>query len=147
MDERKETLSFFIYMWNKWSMYEAAIVFNEKPYDKETYCKMYVANGRILEHARRMVSKIYSLENNFEECLKKKNQAYDTLHELQDRYERDVESFRKDIRNLQMELDDVSFKYDELMKATIRKKMDANDYDFNQEEKKFLRRMMDWIED
>ena len=131
-----------------------AEIFNEihndymaKPYDKETYCKMYVANGRILEHARRMVSKIYSLENNFEECLKKKNQAYDTLHELQDRYERDVESFRKDIRNLQMELDDVSFKYDELMKATIRKKMDANDYDFNQEEKKFLRRMMDWIED
>lgn len=37
-------------------------IFNEihedymaKPYDKETYCKMYVANGRILEHAALVV--------------------------------------------------------------------------------------------
>ena len=33
------------------------------------------------------------------------------------------------------------------MKTTLRKKMDAGDYDFNTEEKKFLRRMCDWIED
>lgn len=28
MNERKEVLSFMIYMWNRWSMTEAAIVFN-----------------------------------------------------------------------------------------------------------------------
>ena len=28
-----------------------------KSYDKDTYCKMYVANGRILEDARRMVKR------------------------------------------------------------------------------------------
>ena len=118
-----------------------------KPYDKETYCKMYVANGRILEHARRMVSKIYSLENNFEECLKKKNQGYNELHALQEKYQRDTDSYRKDIANLRSELEDITFKYNELMKANLRKKMDAGDYDFTLEEKKFLRKMVTWTED
>lgn len=118
-----------------------------KPYEKDTYCKMYVANGRILEHARRMVSKINSLETLFNECLAKKNEAYNTLHALRDRYERDVDSFRKDIANLSMDLDEVTRKYEELMKTNLRKKMDAGDFDFNSDEKKFLRRMVDWTED
>lgn len=118
-----------------------------KNFDKDTYCKMYVANGRILEHARRMVSKIYSLERNFEECLRKKNEAYDTLHELQEKYERDVKSFTMDICHLRTDLDNITFKYEELMKDALRKKMDAGDYNFNTDEKQFLRRMMDWTED
>lgn len=117
-----------------------------KPHDKDTYCKMYVANGRILEHARRMVNKINSLERNFNECLDKKNQAYNQLHALQERYDRDVESYRKDVIGLRSELDDLTRKYEQLMKTNLRKKMDAGDYDFNTEEKKFLRRMCDWIE-
>ena len=118
-----------------------------KPYDKETYCKMYVANGHILEDARRMVRKIYSLENLFEECLNKKNQGYNELHALQEKYQRDTDSYRKDIANLRSELDDITFKYNELMKANLRKKMDAGDYDFTLEEKKFLRKMVTWTED
>ena len=118
-----------------------------KPHDKDTYCKMYVANGRILEHARRMANKINSLERNFEECLQKKNEAYNTLHTLRERYERDVDSFRKDIADLSMDLDDITRKYEELMKANLRKKMDAGDYDFTIEEKKFLRKMVTWTED
>ena len=118
-----------------------------KPYDKETYCKMYVANGHILEDARRMVRKIYSLENLFEECLNKKNQGYNELHALQEKYQRDTDSYRKDIANLRSELEDITFKYNELMKANLRKKMDAGDYDFTLEEKKFLRKMVTWTED
>lgn len=117
------------------------------PFDKDTYCKMYVANGRILEHARRMVSKINSLERNFNECLDKKNQAYNQLHALQERYDRDVESYRKDVDALCSKLEEVTNKYEELIKANLRKKMDAGDYDFTLEEKKFLRRMVDWTED
>ena len=131
-----------------------AEIFNEihndymaKPYDKETYCKMYVANGHILEDARRMVRKIYSLENLFEECLNKKNQGYNELHALQEKYQRDTDSYRKDIANLRSELEDITFKYNELMKANLRKKMDAGDYDFTLEEKKFLRKMVTWTED
>lgn len=118
-----------------------------KPYDKETYCKMYVANGHILDDSRRMVRKIYSLENLFEECLNKKNQGYNELHALQEKYQRDTDSYRKDIANLRSELEDVTFKYNELMKANLRKKMDAGDYDFTLEEKKFLRKMVTWTED
>ena len=131
-----------------------AEIFNEihedymaKDHDKDTYCKMYVANGRTLEHSRRMVSKIYSLERNFEECLAKKNEAYNALHTLQERYERDVESFRKDIMNLRFELDDITRRYEDLMKTDLRKKMDAGDFDFTADEKKFLRKIVDWIED
>lgn len=129
-------------------------IFNEihedymaKPYDKETYCKMYVANGRILEHARRMVSKIYSLERNFQECLDKKNQAYNELHALQEKAERDAESYRKDIVSLRSEVENITRKYEDLMKSNLRKKMDAGDYDFTAEEKSFLRRMVEWTED
>lgn len=118
-----------------------------KPFDKDTYCKMYVANGRILEHARRMVSKIYSLERNFNECLEKKNKGYNELHALQEKYDRDVESYRKDVDNLCSTLEEVTRKYEELMKTNLRKKMDAGDYDFTLEEKKFLRRMVEWTED
>lgn len=118
-----------------------------KPYDKETYCKMYVANGHILDDSRRMVRKIYSLENLFEECLNKKNQGYNELHALQEKYQRDTDSYRKDIANLRSELEDITFKYNELMKANLRKKMDAGDYDFTLEEKKFLRKMVTWTED
>ena len=118
-----------------------------KNYDKDTYCKMYVANGRILEHARKMVDKINTLEILFNECLAKKNEVYNTLHSLQERYERDVESFRKDIRDLRFELDDVTYKYEGLMKTNLRNKMDAGDFDFTADEKKFLREMVDWIED
>ena len=118
-----------------------------KTYDKDTYCKMYVANGRTLEHARRMVNKIYSLERNFNECLDKKNQAYNELHALREKYDRDVESYRKDNISLRSDLDEMTRKYDELMKANLRKKMDAGDYDFTIEEKKFLRRMVTWTED
>ena len=118
-----------------------------KPYDKETYCKMYVANGHILEDARRMVRKIYSLENLFDECLNKKNQGYNELHALQEKYQRDTDSYRKDIANLRSELEDITFKYNELMKDNLRKKMDAGDYDFTLEEKKFLRKMVTWTED
>ncbi len=118
-----------------------------KSFDKDTYCKMYVANGHILEHARRMVNKIYSLERNFQECLDKKNQAYNELHALQERAARNEESYRKDIANLRSNLDDITFKYEELMKTNLRKKMDAGDYDFTLEEKKFLRRLCDWKED
>lgn len=118
-----------------------------KPHDKDTYCKMYVANGRILEHARRMVNKIYSLERNFNECLEKKNKGYNELHALQEKYDRDVESYRKDIIGLRSELDDITFKYEELMKSNLRKKMDAGDYDFTIEEKKLLRRLCTWTED
>ncbi len=129
-------------------------IFNEihedyvaKPYDKETYCKMYVANGRILEHARRMVSKIYSLESSFNECLAKKNEAYNELHVLREKAERDAESYRKDIINLRSEVDDITRRYEDLMKTNLRKKMDAGDFDFTQEEKSFLRKMMTWTED
>ena len=118
-----------------------------KPFDKDTYCKMYVANGRILEHARRMVSKISSLERNFEECLAKKNQAYNELNALREKYDRDVESYRKDVIGLRAEVEEITRKYDELMKSTLRKKMDAGDFDFTLEEKKYLRRMVDWTED
>ena len=118
-----------------------------KPYDKETYCKMYVANGHILDDSRRMVRKIYSLENLFEECLNKKNQGYNELHALQEKYQRDTDSYRQDIANLRSELEDITFKYNELMKANLRKKMDAGDYDFTLEEKKFLRKMVTWTED
>ena len=118
-----------------------------KPYDKETYCKMYVANGHILEDARRMVRKIYSLENLFDECLNKKNQGYNELHALQEKYQRDTDSYRQDIANLRSELEDITFKYNELMKDNLRKKMDAGDYDFTIEEKKFLRKMVTWTED
>ena len=118
-----------------------------KPYDKETYCKMYVANGHILDDARRMVRKIYSLENLFEECMNKKNQGYNELHALQEKYQRDTDSYRKDIANLRSELEDITFKYNELMKANLRKKMDAGDYDVTIEEKKFLRKMVTWTED
>ena len=118
-----------------------------KPHDKDTYCKMYVANGRILEHARRMVNKIYSLERNFNECLNKKNQGYNELHALQEKYQRDTDSYRQDIANLRSELEDITFKYNELMKDNLRKKMDAGDYDFTLEEKKFLRKMVTWTED
>lgn len=118
-----------------------------KPYDKETYCKMYVANGHILDDSRRMVRKIYSLENLFEECLNKKNQGYNELHALQEKYQRDTDSYRKDIANLRSELEDITFKYNELMKANLRKKMDAGDYDFTLEEKKFLRKMVTRTED
>jgi peptidoglycan hydrolase CwlO-like protein len=118
-----------------------------KPHDKDTYCKMYVANGRILEHARRMVNKIYSLERNFNECLEKKNQGYNELHALQEKYDRDVQSYRKDVDALCSKLEEVTNKYEELIKANLRKKMDAGDYDFTIEEKKFLRRMCDWKED
>lgn len=118
-----------------------------KPYDKETYCKMYVANGHILEDARRMVRKIYSLENLFDECLNKKNQGYNELHALQEKYQRDTDSYRQDIANLRSELEDITFKYNELMKDNLRKKMDAGDYDFTLEEKKFLRKMVTWTED
>lgn len=118
-----------------------------KDYDKDTYCKMYVANGRILEHARRMVSKIYSLERNFNDCLDRKNKAYNELHSLKERYDRDVESYRKDVINLRSDLEDITRKYDELMKDNLRKKMDAGDYNFTLEEKKFLRRMCTWTED
>lgn len=118
-----------------------------KPYDKETYCKMYVANGRILEHARRMVSKIYSLERSFNECLEKKNQVCNELTALREKAERDTESYRKDIVSLRSEVENITRKYDELMKATLRKKMDAGDFDFTQEEKSFLRKMMTWTED
>lgn len=131
-----------------------AEIFNEihedymaKPYDKDTYCKMYVANGRILEHARRMVSKISSLERNFNDCLEKKNQAYNELHSLREKYDRDVESYRKDVIGLRSEVEEITRKYDELMKATLRKKMDAGDFNFTLEEKKFLRRMCTWTED
>lgn len=118
-----------------------------KPHDKETYCKMYVANGRILEHARRMVSKIYSLESCFNECLAKKNEAYNELHALREKAERDAESYRQDIINLRSEVDEITRKYEDLMKSNLRKKMDAGDYDFTTEEKRFLRRMVDWTED
>lgn len=118
-----------------------------KTFDKDTYCKMYVANGRILEHARRMVSKIYSLERNFEECLEKKNKGYNELHALREKYDRDVEAYRKDVDALCSKLEEVTDKYEELIKANLRKKMDAGDYDFTLEEKKFLRRMCDWKED
>lgn len=118
-----------------------------KPFNKDTYCKMYVANGRILEHARRMVSKIYSLERNFEECLEKKNKGYNELHALREKYDRDVEAYRKDVDALCSKLEEVTDKYEELIKANLRKKMDAGDYDFTLEEKKFLRRMCDWKED
>lgn len=118
-----------------------------KSYDKDTYCKMYVANGRILEHARRMVAKICSLEGLFQECLDKKNQAYNELHALQEKHDRDVTAYCKDIMNLRSEVEDITFKYEELMKSVLRKKMDAGDYDFTLEEKKFIRRMMDWKED
>ncbi|MBR4755756.1 MAG: hypothetical protein IK076_02335 [Bacteroidales bacterium] len=118
-----------------------------KSYDKDTYCKMYVANGRILEHARQMVSKIYSLERNFQECLDKKNQAYNELHALQEKAERDAESYRKDIISLRSDLEDMTRKYEDLMKSNLRKKMDAGDYDFSAEEKSFLRRMVKWTED
>ena len=118
-----------------------------KPHDKDTYCKMYVANGRILEHARRMVNKIYSLERNFNECLEKKNQGYNELHALQEKYDRDVQSYRNDVDALCSKLEEVTNKYEELIKANLRKKMDAGDYDFTIEEKKFLRRMCDWKED
>lgn len=118
-----------------------------KPHDKDTYCKMYVANGRILEHARRMVNKIYSLERNFNECLDKKNQAYNELHTLQERYDRDMESYREDVRNLRNQLEDITRKYEELMKTSLRRKMDAGDYEFNLEEKKFLRGLVEWTED
>lgn len=118
-----------------------------KSYDKDTYCKMYVANGRILEDARRMVTKINSLERNFDECLDKKNQAYNQLHALQERYDRDVESYRKDVISLRSDLDDITRKYEELMKTNLRMKMDAGDYNFTLEEKKFLRRLCTWTED
>lgn len=118
-----------------------------KTYDKDTYCKMYVANGRTLEHARRMVRKIYSLERNFDECLQKKNDAYHSLNTLRDQYNRDIESYRKDNISLRSDLDEMTRKYEELMKANLRKKMDAGDYDFTLEEKKFLRRMVTWTED
>jgi seryl-tRNA synthetase len=118
-----------------------------KSFDKDTYCKMYVANGRILEHARRMVSKIYSLERNFNECLEKKNQAYQELNALREKYDRDMESYRKDVIGLRAEVEEITRKYEELMKATIRKKMDAGNFDFTLEEKKFLRRLVDWTED
>lgn len=118
-----------------------------KPFDKETYCKMYVANGRILEHARQMVSKIYSLERNFQECLDKKNQAYNELHALREKAERDAESYRKDIVSLRSEVENITRKYEDLMKSNLRKKMDAGDYDFTAEEKSFLRRMVEWTED
>lgn len=118
-----------------------------KPHDKDTYCKMYVANGRILEHARRMVNKINSLERNFEECLAKKNQAYNELHALREKYDRDMNSYHKDVISLRAEVEEITRKYDELMKANLRKKMDAGDYDFTLEEKKFLRRMCTWTED
>lgn len=118
-----------------------------KPYDKETYCKMYVANGRILEHARQMVSKIYSLERNFQECLDKKNQGYNELHTLQEKYDREKESYREDISNLRSEVAEITRKYEDLMKSNLRVKMDAGDYDFTLEEKKFLRRMVEWKED
>ena len=129
-------------------------IFNEihedymsKSYDKDTYCKMYVANGRILEHARRMVSKIGSLERNFNECLEKKNQAYNELHALREKYDRDMNSYHEDIINLRAEVEEITRKYDELMKESLRKKMDAGDYEFNLEEKMFIRRMVDWTED
>lgn len=118
-----------------------------KPFDKDTYCKMYVANGRILEHARRMVSKIYSLERNFNECLEKKNQAYNELHALRAKYDRDMESSRQDVINLRAQVEEITHKYEELMKDTLRKKMDAGDYEFTLDEKKFLRRLVDWTED
>ena len=118
-----------------------------KSFDKDTYCKMYVANGRILEHARRMVNKIYSLERNFNECLEKKNQAYNELHALRAKYDRDMESSRQDVINLRAQVDEITRKYEDLMKATLRKKMDAGDYEFTLDEKKFLRRLVDWTED
>ena len=118
-----------------------------KSYDKDTYCLMYVANGRILEHARRMVSKIYSLERNFQECLDRKNQAFNELHALREKAERDAESYRQDIINLQSEVSEITRKYENLMKTNLRKKMDAGDYDFTAEEKKFLRQMVEWTED
>lgn len=118
-----------------------------KSYDKDTYCKMFVANGRILEYSRRMVERIYSLQRLFDDCLERKNQAFNELHALQEKYNRDVESYRKDIINLRSNLDDITFKYEELMKTNLRKKMDAGDYNFTLEEKKFLRRLCDWKED
>ena len=118
-----------------------------KPFDKDTYCKMYVANGRILEHARRMVNKIYSLERNFNECLEKKNEAYQELHALRAKYDRDMDSYHQDVINLRAEVEEITRKYEELMKDTLRKKMDAGDYEFTLDEKKFLRRLVDWTED
>ena len=131
-----------------------AEIFNEihedymaKNYDKDTYCKMYVANGRILEHARRMVSKINSLERLFDECLEKKNQAYTELRALREKSELEAESYRRDIINLRSEVNDITRKYEDLMKTNLRKKMDAGDYDFTQDEKSFLRRLVEWRED
>lgn len=118
-----------------------------KSFDKDTYCKMYVANGHILEHARRMVNKIYSLERNFNECLEKKNQAWNELHALRAKYDRDMESSRQDVINLRAQVEEITRKYEELMKDTLRKKMDAGDYEFTLDEKKFLRRLVDWTED
>ncbi len=118
-----------------------------KNYVKDTYCKMYVANGRILEDARRMVRKIRSLERSFQECLDKKNQAYNELHALREKAERDAESYRRDILNLRSDVDEITRKYEELMKSNLRKKMDAGDFDFTREEKSFLRRMVEWKED
>lgn len=69
------------------------------------------------------------------------------LHELQDRYERDVDSYRKDISHLRIEVDRITRKYEELMKFNLRKKMDSGDYNFSQDEKQFLRQAMDWTED
>lgn len=118
-----------------------------KSYDKDTYCKMFVANGRILEYSRRMVERIYSLQRLFDDCLEKKNQAWNELHALRAKYDRDMESSRQDVINLRAQVEEITRKYEELMKDTLRKKMDAGDYDFTLEEKKFLRRLCDWKED
>ena len=44
-------------------------------------------------------------------------------------------------------MNDITRKYEDLMKTNLRKKMDAGDYDFTQDEKSFLRRLVEWRED
>lgn len=44
-------------------------------------------------------------------------------------------------------MEDITRKYEDLMKANLRKKMDAGDFDFTVEEKRYLRHLVDWVED
>lgn len=70
MDERKETLSFFIYMWNKWSMNEASLVFNEKPYDENTWRFSFGEHmwNKYLDYDRRIDRFVAEID---ETCLSK----------------------------------------------------------------------------
>lgn len=82
-----------------------------KNYDKDTYCRAYVVNGCMLEDTRRMERKIYSLENNFNECLEAKNKAWNELSAPREKAAVQAEEYRRNIEDLKDQLADIEWKY------------------------------------